>query len=60
MVEKMPQPHPSHKLKAYMGDYNKPTVFCVKCGKEQDEMEISEPCPGKIYISRVDKVELDK
>lgn len=39
-----------------MGDANKPCEFCSECGKEVDELAISEPCVGKFYVSRVDTV----
>lgn len=46
--------HPSHELKAYTADVQKRLVFCVKCGKEEDE-GLNEPCSGKIYVAPVDK-----
>ena len=46
--------HPSHQLKAYTGHYNKPCVFCAKCGKEEDE-GLEEPCSNKFYAMKVDK-----
>ncbi len=45
----MPHPHPSHKLKSWRGDVEKPMVFCVICGKEENEEAIMEPCPGKYF-----------
>lgn len=46
--------HPTHRLKAYTGDVNKRHLFCERCGKEEDEEGIKEPCPGKFYASGVD------
>jgi len=46
--------HPTHKLKAWVGDYKKSVVFCEVCGKEENETEIKEPCPGKFIVKRVD------
>lgn len=47
--------HSTHKLKAYMGDVNKPCVFCQKCGKEENE-GLEEPCTGKFIERTVDKL----
>ena len=47
--------HSTHKLKAWVGDYKKPVVFCSVCGKEENEEAIKEPCPGKFYSDAVDK-----
>ena len=42
-------PHPSHKLKSYRGDFNKPVVFCENCGQEDDEAGIHEECPKTFH-----------
>lgn len=49
--------HATHKLKAYTGEYNKPCVFCEKCGKEQDE-GLNEPCTNEYYNQKI--VDKDK
>lgn len=46
--------HPSHELKAYTGDVNKRTEFCIFCGKEVEE-GLGEPCTKKFYVKDVDK-----
>ena len=51
--------HPTHNLKAYTGDFNKKLVFCVNCGKEEDE-GLEEPCTNKFYVKAVDKGEEQK
>ena len=47
-------PHFSHSLKAYMGEPNKPLVFCAMCGKEENEVEINQPCAETFYVRTVD------
>lgn len=46
-------PHFSHKLKAYTADPRKPLVFCVLCGKEEDE-GLNEQCAETFYHIEVD------
>ena len=48
--------HPTHRLKAYMGDFQKKLIFCDKCGKEEDE-GLEEPCANKFLVREVDKQE---
>ncbi len=46
--------HSTHKLKAYCGDVNRKSLFCEKCGKEEDE-GLNDPCTGQFYCKPVDK-----
>lgn len=54
----MYQPHPSHRIKAYVGDTNRPTVFCGVCGKEDNEAAITEPCSGKFYSPSEETIDI--
>jgi hypothetical protein len=46
-------PHPTHRLKAYTADANRPHVFCFLCGKEEDE-GLDNPCLQTFYQKDVD------
>jgi hypothetical protein len=45
--------HSTHRLKAYMGDYKRPLVFCSLCGKEEDE-GLNDSCALTFYQKTVD------
>jgi hypothetical protein len=47
-------PHPTHSLKAWTGDPNKPLVFCAACGKEESEPDINQPCTETFYVPKLD------
>jgi len=46
--------HPSHSLKAWTGDVNKPLVFCQLCGVEDAENLINQQCAETFYVKPVD------
>ncbi len=47
-------PHPTHKLKAYCGEVNRPLVFCSECGLEEGEVSIHIPCIQSFYVPKLD------
>lgn len=49
-------PHPSHKLKAYMAEPNKPMVFCEACGTEEDEPAIHDTCNEKFLHQEIKQI----
>jgi hypothetical protein len=47
-------PHPTHSLKAWMAEPNRPLVFCAACGKEESEPDINQPCAETFYVPKLD------